>query len=533
MKRIFILLFAIGFIATSCQDDFLETNPQGDEISEERLKEVVEMRPEIAGALLNGVYVNLYTNDTGGTTSQNDFGKAYDLSSDIMSGSFAKIRTGYGRFLAQEQWQTNAATSNDMYRPWRMHYRLVYGANEVLKSLGGEVVPEVADSKVIWGEAMTIRSYAYLKLSTYFGDEDKVILPFYNSEMAAAEPQKPENRVTILRSIMSDMEKAVVALKDKEQDGTASGRIKVDESVAEAVLAYIYLELGVYDNDNTLFPKAIEFANKVLAKKTMIGASGAYHSGFNTAGAENWIWGVHYTDDNKPNLGSWWGMTDFFTRSYQWYGDGKFCIDAELFSQIPTNDIRHYQFPQDAVPLTDITRPISATKFAKGMPCSKFFGAARIPVNNYYKNDDIFLRTAEMHLIKAECNARLGNDPSADLDVILNNRIVTTDILPVEGFKAGTVPAELTVGWGDKPVYTTYTDNIQRVYQQWRIEMFGEGETLSALRRLGHTQPSFTVVRGENHYHLPNESFEYKNIIDKIVFNVPQNEEINNPKWND
>ena len=66
MKRIYIVLCAICFIATSCQDDFLETNPQGGDISEEKLKEVVELRPEIAGALLNGVYVNLYEEYTGG-----------------------------------------------------------------------------------------------------------------------------------------------------------------------------------------------------------------------------------------------------------------------------------------------------------------------------------------------------------------------------------------------------------------------------------------------------------------------------------
>jgi hypothetical protein len=534
MKKIFILLFAVCFIAISCQDDFLEVHPQGGEISGERLSEVVEIRPELAAALLNGVYVNLYEEYTGGVDQdQSDFGKSYDLATDIMSGSFAKIKSGYQRFLAQEQWQSNSETSNDMYKPWRMHYRLVEGANSVIKPLGGEGVPELEASKVIWGEAITIRSYAYLKLSTYFGDEDKAVLPYYNSESIVAQATKPENRVFILKSIMADMEKAVVALKGVRQDGTAGGRIKVDESVAQAVLAYVYLELGVYDNDNTLFSKAIDVADEVLSRKIMINAEGAYRSGFNNSGAENWIWGVHFTDDNKPNLGSWWGMVDFYTRSYQWYGDGKFCMDADLFSQIPTNDIRYYQFPQDAVPLTDVTRAISVTKFAKGMPCSKFFGEARIPCNNYYKNDEVFIRAAEMHLIKAECQARLGNDPSAELNVILNARKVTTTILPVSEFKEGTVEADLTLGWGDMPVYTTYTDPLQKVYQQWRIEMFAEGETLSALRRLGHSQPSFVVKRGENHFHSPSKDFEYKDIVEYIMFNAPQNEEINNPKWND
>ena len=62
----------------------------------------------------------------------------------------------------------------------------------------------------------------------------------------------------------------------------------------------------------------------------------------------------------------------------------------------------------------------------------------------------------------------------------------------------------------------------QAIYNQTRIEFWGEGKSYLALKR-----NQATVTRGTNHVFRPNQSFAYD--IDEMSFQIPQVEMDNNP----
>jgi hypothetical protein len=63
---------------------------------------------------------------------------------------------------------------------------------------------------------------------------------------------------------------------------------------------------------------------------------------------------------------------------------------------------------------------------------------------------------------------------------------------------------------------------LEAIYFNWRVEMWGEGKTLFAVKRFKKT-----VRRASNHAMRPGESFAYN--YERMIFEIPENEQINNP----
>jgi len=365
---------------------------------------------------------------------------------------------------------------------------MVNYSNLVIRSLGGNDAVITDANRAAMGQAKALRAYAYFYLTQLYIPEytpDSRILPIYTEANSSAQPQATTAEVYEL--MIEDLEESVMLL-----DSFTSGEAyQIKKQVAEALLAYVYASRGeLGDND-----KARQLAESVINSGLYpITSRDNVVGGFNNV-SENpsWMWGVDLTTDNGLDLISWWGQMDYFTFSYQSFGDKK-VIDKGLFDAIRENDIRKTQFHDD---------PSSGAYL---MPINKFYDANRVyRGQRNIEADYIYMRVDEMYLLSAEMAAKEGLETEA------KNRL--KDIL-AERFEDPADYAYIDALSGQ--------DLLDEIYLQTRIEFWGEGKSYLALKRNKET-----LTRGENHIYLSGESIEYND--DRLTLEIPQSEVQNNP----
>ncbi len=205
------------------------------------------------------------------------------------------------------------------------------------------------------------------------------------------------------------------------------------------------------------------------------------------------MWGVDLTLDMGLDLVSWWGQVDIFTYSYAWAGDPK-VINSDLFAKIPDTDARKAQFLAD---------PAS---WAAYTPYKKFYAPAReIGGQREVTTDYVYMRVAEMYLLKAETLAKSGDEAGAKtaLKALLAERL--PDTAYVDGLSGQAL--------------------LDEIYLQTRIELWGEGKSYLAMKR-----NKATIKRGANDLVLAGNSYAYND--PKLTFEIPQSEIDNNPNIN-
>jgi hypothetical protein len=263
-----------------------------------------------------------------------------------------------------------------------------------------------------------------------------------------------------------------------------SNKTEINQDVAKALYAYV---LGARGTDYT---KAYNMAVQAISSyPVMVGAE--VTGGFNNVNTPGWMWGVDLNNDIGLGLVSWWGQMDYYSYSYPAYGDLK-AIDASLFAQIPSNDIRKGQF-------------LNNTSFAQHlMPLFKFYDSDRVHTgtSTVVKADYVYMRVAEMHLLAAEMAAFSGNDGAAR--VHLKNLVSTRvpDASYIDGLSGQALKDE--------------------IYLQTRIELWGEGKSYLAMKR-----NKATATRGSNHLSFVGEAIPYND--ERMTFEIPEGEIQFNP----
>ncbi|CAM1345599.1 RagB/SusD family nutrient uptake outer membrane protein [Tenacibaculum amylolyticum] len=493
MKKYIKPLLLIGITTTffSCSDEFLETSPT-ETVSVEDVSTTGETYSGVLEGTLRGVYEMMFQTGTGGTTSHEDFGqKGYDIMSDILSGDMALAQNIYNRYssLAQLVATNDFTFTKPNYMAWRYYYRVINASNLVIKSLGGNDAVITDANRTSMGQAKAIRAYAYFYLTQFYIPEysaSSKVLPIYTEANSGAAAQSTTEEVYQL--MIKDLEDAIVLLDSYSR----TDLYQVNKDVAKGLLAYVYAARGS-SADNT---RARELAEEVInggafPLTTKEKATG----GFNNVNENpSWMWGVDITTDNGLDLISWWGQMDYFTFSYQSFGDLK-QIDSGLFGSIKDEDVRKTQFGTNAASTSTYLSPIN-----------KFYDAKRIfRGQRNIDSDYIYMRIDEMYMLSAELSAREGLEGAARtrLKEVLAHRF-------------------------DNPADYAYVDTLSgqdllnEIYLQTRIEFWGEGKSFLALKR-----NKATLVRGANHIYLAGESIPYND--DRLVFEIPQSEIQNNP----
>lgn len=491
MKKKILIGFLTSIAFVSCTEDYLDVKPN-EFVTPEQVGEVAVYDPSILNGFLSGVYSTMYTNGVGGTTDHDDFGqKGIDIYTDMLCGDMALSRSAYGWYRSLTQLTSTVDfTRNENYKPWRYYYRIIFGANNVIKAQGGNnVVPPTEGGRHALGQAKALRAYGHFYLQNLYANDyiaNEKSIPLKISSDNNSQPRVTSKE--IMDQVIKDLEEAIVLLEGFNRPSKTS----VDQNIAKALAAYAYSYVG----DAASLAKARDYAKDVADNSgATILSSTEVVGGFNDVGTSSWLWGVDLVTDMGFDLISWWGQMDVFSYSYQWAGDRK-AMDNGLFAKILPNDVRRTQF--------NTTVASTASRYL--LPFRKFYDPARVEGGQRVITTDlVFMRVEEMYLLYAECAAKTGQEDNAKdyLKALLSNRFTNAaDYAYVDALTGQAL--------------------LDEIYLQTRIELWGEGKSYLAMKR-----NKATIRRGTNHLSFQGVDIPYND--GRLTFDIPQAEILNNP----
>ncbi len=487
MKKRFIYFFAAtSLITASCSSDFLDPVRNTAVVTSEDIANNADINPALLDGSLNGIGSLLIEPGT----RHYDLGqKGIDIFSDMVCGDMALSANSYGWYAST----SNMIVTTDFTREenlliWRYYYKVIALSNNVINSFGGnDAIPATSAARHSLAQAKAYRAYAYFYLAQFFQrayDPSQPILP-YNDGETISYAKVPASQIYDL--IERDLTQAV----DFLDDFTPTSKQQFSKHVAKGLLAYTYAAMGNYPDAKILSEEIINSGAYPLTTRGQLAFPGA-GSGFNNVNTASWMWGYDLTVEMGQQLLNWWGQVDYFTYSYQFAGDRK-TIDTNLLALIPATDIRRSQFGTSGT--------------TNRMPINKFFDPARVGNSQQIVTTDlVFMRIEEFYLLSAECAAKSGDEPTAKLRL--------KELLAIR-LSGGLTEAEAYVD----PL--TGANLKQVIYNQTRIEMWGEGKSYLAQKR-----NQATITRGTSHVFRANQAFAYDS--DEMSFQIPQTEMNNN-----
>lgn len=146
-------LLSTALIATSCGEDYLDRQPEGD-LSEEAVRDVMAKDPEQITAFVNGAYMNLYN---GGqyATSHDVYGMyCWRLATDLMVDDVAFTRN-IQWFSFDYQLDNRLYNYRRVVATWRELYQVIDNANNIITLMNptdGSAVTDKFNRQVL-GEA--------------------------------------------------------------------------------------------------------------------------------------------------------------------------------------------------------------------------------------------------------------------------------------------------------------------------------------------------------------------------------------------
>lgn len=473
MKKLsYIFLVVLTVMHYGCSEDFLELEPT-EYISAEQLDRV----PDALSGSLEGAYN--YLVETG--SRHDGFGhKAVELGLDLMTEDMVFPNPIYGWFSFDYQLDNR---NQNYARPafiWKFYYKVIFQANSIL-----ELLPEELDNpkeESFAGQALAMRAWAHYYLVRLFQ------FTYVGSENAPGVPYKTNlNEVHAARQTVSEVyaniEKDLLQAKDLLRGKTRESKVQIDYNVICGILADMYLTMENY-------PKAINYADSVIANYPSLMGPEDYLSGFQDINNIEWIWGYDHTIESATTYSSFFSMLDPKKLGYAGIGDYKE-IGSKLFNEIRPTDIRKKTIGVQLGGGENIRKlPLAINKFYDSSPALDYTG------------DYVFMRVAEMYYIKAEAQARNNNEAGAKqtlLDAAIA-RDPSYTISPLSGEKL-----------------------LEEIFQHKRIELLGEGKTYFDLKR----QKLGIDRRGSNHTEVEKEPVPYTD--PRWVYQIPEAElEANN-----
>ena len=342
---------------------------------------------------------------------------------------------------------------------WRWMYQYVYKANQFLALIPDfETVsnPEVLNKlQTFRAIGLTLRAWGYTYLMWNFQDDylyggkDKSGVPLY------LEPDIPAvgrgQAQDIWNQIIADATEAVLLFNAGGRNPKANIN-DMDATVANMILARAALTMGDW---NTV----INATNAVISTyPTLMNETDYTTKGFGWMDVDEIIYGFDFDQTN--------GGTSSFHGWMHILGDGGYggsqghwnAIDSRLYDKIDDNDYRKANFLDEPTEhnYAGAEMPVTLPKYAS----MKFAAPAHTGVANYNQGE-IFIRTSEAILMKAEAQARSGQDAQAK---------ETLNILLAARTKEGETP--LTC---DTYSSMAGMSAFEMVQLQTRIELWGEG----------------------------------------------------------
>lgn len=346
---------------------------------------------------------------------------------------------------------------------WNTQYRVVYYANTALDNLKN--IPK-DDRPALWnqlyGSGLFYRAHSLFQLSQLFSKQydsttaknDLGIVLRLNSNF---------NIPSVRSSLQETFDRIIQDLKEATSYLSATPSIKTRPSkiAAFALLARVYLIAGDYRNSLANADSCLSIYSNLLDYNNLSATSNNPISRFN---AEV----IFYTNTGTP-------VNAISSRAK---------IDSNLYKMYSSNDLRRaIYFKQNP----------NGSFYFKG----SYNGSASRVFNG--------IATDEIYLIRAECNARLGNISNAlsDLNTLLYKR-----------YKSGTfAPLQISNSY----------DLLVTILNERRKELIYRGLRWMDIRRL-NKDSRFAInlkrVLGNNTYELPPNDPKYVLLIPDVVIGL-------------
>jgi hypothetical protein len=488
-----ILSLVVVLLGVSCSEDFFDV-PTTKNATAEAAAKAAEADPSKVASFVDAIYNVLVQYDLQ-STNHDAFGYMAILhATDMMTEDIVMSPLSwfnYDYLHDNREWdyrRTNVI--------WRYFYTAISGANNVLGMTSAE--SDSKDILVMRGQALALRALSYFYLVQLYQHVYPVVttgndasgVPLYYAGNEDKESITARASVqTILAQIEEDLTTAVANL-----DGwSRSTKNQIDQSVANGLLARYYLLVEKY-------PEAIAAAQKARANYSVMPANGIY-DGFMNIGNSEWMWGFDHNAETTSLYASFFSHISNLTGGYAGINYAARYIDKRLYESIPGSDARKRWF-QDTTDFRDA--PTAVARNADGSEAAVTWklhlANIKFGYDGAFTQDYLYMRASEMVLIEAEALAHTNNSAAATL--------LRTELL-----------SKRDQGWNKNSV------TVDDVWQQRRIELWGEGFAMFDLKRLNKgIDRNYT---DSNHY--PSAKLVVPAGDKRWIYRIPQSEIQENP----
>ena len=445
IRKIFLTAVA-GLALAACSDDYFDVENAG-VASQDEIDEIGSSSPDalikVVEPLMLGLNNYTYQFDTQGTATSdspnhNDFGlmSIYHLG-DVMNDDLAFEVAGSGWFTYDYQLDYWGAQYVRPYFYWNFFYSIISKANEIISKISDDV--ENADLKAYKGEALTYRAFAHAYLAqmfqqTYVGNENApgvpIVLTPEEAESAYA-GRAPLSK--IYAQIEKDFKRGIELLAGWKRPN----KTMIDEQVAAGLYSRVCLVTNNWDDAITYAQKARQGYS--VYSPTELVADNA----FNNINAKEWMWGADITAETSTAFASFFSFICSYDAGYGGDAGQYRKIDAKLYDSMPSTDARKLLFKHTS---TGVQYTDQESRFPE-------YTNIKFKKVNNWEADYIYMRVSEMILNEAEALAHKG-----------------------DGAGAARVLKEL-MSQRD-PAWNKATVTVDEVYQQRRLELWGEGFSL-------------------------------------------------------
>ncbi|AKD55269.1 RagB/SusD family nutrient uptake outer membrane protein [Spirosoma radiotolerans] len=441
--RYITLVLALGLLTTACEKDYLETSPTASIDAG-----AAYATTKNAASAINGIYRAMVVRYL---SSQGHFGHpAMMIIIDALGEDLVLSNTSNTWHLPEQRWQAHRSeTSVGDQLPYELYYRLIGNANIGIANIDNAAGTQ-AERNQVKGEALGIRAFSYFNLVQLYGKR-------YD---AAAKPNSQPGVPLVLTPTTAGLPRATV-----EEIYTQINKDLADAATlltsARSFKSHINLEvIKGFQARVALTQQNWADAAKYAAearKGYSLMTTAQYQEGFSDIGNPEWIWGFDHVEDQSEFFGAFHSYMSSNYNSTNIRVTPK-VINSLLYDRIPATDVRSKMWVKtptttnSIVPTGGVRAPYMNQKFRlPGTPSTSAMG------------DIPYMRAAEMYLIEAEAQARLGNATAAAS--VLFDLVSKRD----PSYKLST---------------STGTQLIDEILFNRRIELWGEGFRFTDLKRM-------------------------------------------------
>lgn len=398
MKRISIFMTAVALVFSSCSD-YLEVENPNAITSDKYFSSEIDVQKAVAG-----IYTAVRSNSCLGETSDLYSEERSDNAGRTDNQSAAGTPFQFTNF-------TLVPTNPEMTNHWNALYTVVSRANYVLSNIDNPAI-RFTDEKnraIYKSEALFLRALAYFHLVRKWGDVP-MVTEFVTSYDDIVTSTFRVEKGLVYQQITDDLTNALNSDIPDIQDAAGKGR--TCKAAINGLLGQVYLTMGsvLADSKQANFTKAKQYLEAVYAMRSFGQLSDIpYEDVFDVAKKNTnpeIIFQIVYRqgDQNYYSNVAFRNQSIGETINSKRTSTGRgFFVNPDLVNEYETGDIRK-----------DFSVKWADHASAKGWFVTKYRDASETAgANGWGGNDFILMRYADIILLLAEVNERLGNTAEA------------------------------------------------------------------------------------------------------------------------